>query len=129
VIDSVISGNYSLSRVLPTLYAVNRAPINAHAMTLVSILPNCDNAEKLALLAVFVSMAKDNPAVRINGNYTNGICYQLLQLLEPSVPQLSECLLPTSTSAAASSALQVFYHLAASRPKNLADHLPQVSGF
>ncbi len=63
VIDSVISGNYSLSRVLPTIYAVNRHPINNHAMTLVSILHNCENTEKLALLSLFGLIAKDNPAV------------------------------------------------------------------
>jgi hypothetical protein len=63
VIDSVIAGNYSLARVLPTVYAVNRQPINSHAMTLVSILHNCDKAEKLALLSLFSHIAKDNPNV------------------------------------------------------------------
>merc|ERR1712020_680332 len=55
IIDSVISGNYSLSRVLPTIYAATdedrsrggHSTINNHVMTLVSILPNCENTEKL----------------------------------------------------------------------------------
>ena len=66
IIDSVISGNYSLARVLPQIYSVNRDPIKSHVMTLVSILPNCDNNEKLALLTVFSYVAKENPAVSIN---------------------------------------------------------------
>ncbi len=63
IIDSVISGNYSLSRVLPQIYSVNRDPIKSHVMTLVSILPNCENSEKLALLSLFSLVAKDNPTV------------------------------------------------------------------
>ena len=59
-----IPGNYTLSRVLPTIYGVNRDPINKHVMTLVSILPNCENQEKLSLLSLFSLIAKDNPAVR-----------------------------------------------------------------
>ena len=42
VLDSVISGNYSLSRVLPQIFAVDRELIKNHVMTLVSILPNCE---------------------------------------------------------------------------------------
>jgi len=33
-------------------------------MALVSLLPHCDNQEKLALLNLFSLMAKDNPLVR-----------------------------------------------------------------
>jgi hypothetical protein len=65
IIDSVISGNYSLARVLPQIFSgsVNRDPIKSHVMTLVSILPNCDNPEKMALLTLFALVAKDNPTV------------------------------------------------------------------
>ena len=63
IIDSVISGNYSLARVLPQIYSVNRDPIKNHVMTLVSILPNCENTEILALLSLFNLIAKDSPAV------------------------------------------------------------------
>ena len=66
IIDSVISGNYSLARVLPQIYSVNRDPIKSHVMTLVSILHPCDNNEKLALLTVFSYVAKENPAVSIH---------------------------------------------------------------
>ena len=115
IIDSVISGNYSLSRVLPTIYAAatdedrNRgghSTINNHVMTLVSILPNCENTEKLALLSLFSLVAKENSA-----------------LLEPSVPQLCESLTQQST---ALSTLQVLHNMALVKPSILADHLEQV---
>ncbi len=108
IIDSVISGNYSLARVLPTIYAVDDRgdPINNHVMTLVSILPNCENTEKLALLSLFGLIAKDNPL-----------------LLEPSVPQLCESLTSQSTALAT---LQVFYHISLSKPHILADHVDQI---
>lgn len=35
-------------------------------MALVSLLPHCDNQEKLALLNLFSLMAKDNPLVRFH---------------------------------------------------------------
>ena len=76
IIDSVISGNYSLARVLPQIYSVNRDPIKSHVMTLVSILPNCDNNEKLALLTVFSYVAKENPAVSRN-RYSTVVKYPL----------------------------------------------------
>ena len=91
IIDSVISGNYALAKVLPQIYSVNPDPIKSHVMTLVSILANCDNPEKLSLLSLFGHVAKDNPA-----------------LLEPSVPQLCEGLTSAQT---ASSTLQVKGHL------------------
>ena len=62
---SIKIGNYSLSRVLPQIYSVNPDPIKSHIMTLVSILANCENSGKLALLSLFGHVAKDNPAVRL----------------------------------------------------------------
>ena len=76
IIDSVISGNYSLARVLPQIYSVNRDPIKSHVMTLVSILHPCDNNEKLALLTVFSYVAKENPAVSRN-RYSTVVKYPL----------------------------------------------------
>ena len=35
IIDSVISGNYALAKVLPQIYSVNPDPIKSHIMTLV----------------------------------------------------------------------------------------------
>ncbi|GIY55759.1 protein melted [Caerostris extrusa] len=42
IIDSIISGNYSLARVLPQIYVVNKEPIHDHVMALVSLLPQCE---------------------------------------------------------------------------------------
>ena len=42
---------------------MNPDPIKSHIMTLVSILANCENSGKLALLSLFGHVAKDNPAV------------------------------------------------------------------
>ena len=69
VIDSVISGNYALAKVLPQIYSVNPDPIKSHVMTLVSILANCDNPEKLSLLSLFAHVAKDNPGMTTTSIY------------------------------------------------------------
>jgi len=103
ILDSVISGNYSLSRVLPAIFAVDRELIKNHVMTLVSILPNCADSENLALLTLFGLIAKDTPA-----------------LLEPSIPQLCECLSQQST---APPTLQVLQDIALAKPKCLVDHI------
>ncbi|XP_023349309.1 ventricular zone-expressed PH domain-containing protein homolog 1, partial [Eurytemora carolleeae] len=103
ILDSVISGNYSLSRVLPAIFSVDRQLINNHVMTLVSILPNCTDSDSLALLNLFELVAKESPA-----------------LLEPSIPQLCECLLQQTLAA---STLQVLQGIAQVLPQSLVDHL------
>ncbi|XP_068236823.1 protein melted isoform X2 [Palaemon carinicauda] len=106
IIDSVISGNYSLSRVLPQIYAVKKEPIHDHVMTLVSLLPQCDTNEKLGLLMLFSLVAKNRPA-----------------LLEPSLPQLVECLSVNGTSMAT---LQIFVELCAWRPGPFTEHVTRL---
>lgn len=103
IMDSIISGNYPLCRVLPNIYEVSPDPFQGHAMALVSLLPHCDNQEKLALLNLFSLMAKDKPS-----------------LLEASVPQLCEYL---SSSVTAAPTLQIFLHMAEKQPALLADHV------
>ncbi|EEZ99906.2 Protein melted-like Protein [Tribolium castaneum] len=103
IMDSIISGNYPLCRVLPNIYEVSPEPFQGHAMALVSLLPHCDNQEKLALLHLFSLIAKDNPS-----------------LLEASVPQLCEYL---SSSVTASPTLQIFLHMAEKKPALLVDHI------
>ncbi|CAH1154096.1 unnamed protein product [Phaedon cochleariae] len=103
IMDSIISGNYPLCRVLPNIYEVSPEPFPGHAMALVSLLPHCDNQEKLALLNLFSLMAKDYPS-----------------LLEASVPQLCEYL---SNSVTATPTLQVFLHMALKIPALLTDHV------
>ncbi|XP_034247759.1 protein melted isoform X2 [Thrips palmi] len=106
IIDSIISGNFSLCRVLPQIYEVTKEPVHEHAMALVSLLPLCENQEKLALLLLFAMIAKNKPA-----------------LLEPSLPQLCEYL---SQAATASDTMKVFVNMAEKRPQLLVDHLPQI---
>ncbi|XP_045473807.1 protein melted isoform X2 [Harmonia axyridis] len=103
IMDSIISGNYPLCRVLPNIYEVSPEPFQGHAMALVSLLSHCDNQEKLALLQLFALMARDTPL-----------------LLEASVPQLCEYLSNPVTAAAT---LQIFLHMAQKKPALLADHV------
>ncbi|XP_026681202.1 protein melted [Diaphorina citri] len=106
IIDSVISGNYPLCRVLPQIYAVTKDPIHEHAMALVSLLPQCDLSEKLALLQLFALVAHNKPL-----------------LLEASLPQLCEYLATNSTILAT---MQIFLHLAEKRPQLLVDYVPKL---
>nr|XP_022918426.1 protein melted [Onthophagus taurus] len=103
IMDSIISGNYPLCRVLAQIYEVSPEPLRGHAMALVTLLPHCDNQEKLSLLDLFSMIAKDNPA-----------------LLEASVPQLCEYL---NTSSTASGTLQIFVNMSEKKPAMLSDHL------
>ena len=103
VLDSVITGNFSLARVLPAIYAVDKQLINNHVMTLVSLLMKRSDTENMVLLNLFGLVAKDSPV-----------------LLEPSIPQLCECLGQQSTAAPT---LQVLQDIAVARPKCLVDHM------
>ncbi|XP_046678270.1 protein melted [Homalodisca vitripennis] len=106
IIDSIISGNYPLCRVLPQIYAVAKEPIHDHAMALVSLLPQCDLSDKLALLQLFAHIADNKPS-----------------LLEASLPQLCEYLGPAAT---ASATLTVLLHLANKRAQPLVDYVPKI---
>ena len=52
---------------LPNIYEVSPEPFQGHAMALVSLMPHCDNQEKMALLNLFALMAKDKPSVSYLG--------------------------------------------------------------
>lgn len=91
---------------LPQIYEVTKEPLHEHAMALVSLLPLCENQEKLALLSLFAMIAKNKPA-----------------LLEPSLPQLCEYLSQAST---ASDTMKVFVNMAEKRPQLLVDHLSEI---
>ncbi|XP_015906317.1 protein melted [Parasteatoda tepidariorum] len=106
IIDSIISGNYSLTRVLPQIYIVNKEPIHEHVMALVSLLPQCENADKLSLLNLFSLIAKHKSS-----------------LLESNLPHLSECL---TIPSAAASALQIFLDMAAVRPQSFTEHVQKM---
>ncbi|KAB7497865.1 Protein melted [Armadillidium nasatum] len=95
IIDSVISGNYCLSRVLLQIYAVEKESVHGHVMTLVSLLPQCDTNDKLGLLTLFSLVAKNKPA-------------------------LVDCLSVNSTSLAT---LQIFVELCAWHPAPFTEHI------
>lgn len=90
-------------------------------MALVSLLPDCDNQEKLALLQLFSLMAKDKPSVYICF-YTDNLDGNNLffQLLEASLPQLCEYL---NSSVTVTPTLQIFLHMAEKKPALLLDHI------
>lgn len=52
-----------MCRVLAQIYEVSPEPLQGHAMALVSLLPQCSNQEKLALLNLFALIANKNPTV------------------------------------------------------------------
>ncbi|XP_073971191.1 ventricular zone expressed PH domain-containing protein melted isoform X2 [Rhodnius prolixus] len=106
IIDSIISGNYPLCRVLPQIYEVSKEPIHDHGMALVSLLPLCEHAERLALMQLFSLIAANKPS-----------------LLEPSLPQLCEYL---TISATAGATMQVLLRLAEKRPHLLTDYVGRV---
>lgn len=63
ILDSIISGNYGLCRVLSQIYEVSPEHLTPHASLLVSLLPLCDIQERLALLQLFALIAQNKTDV------------------------------------------------------------------
>ncbi|RVE54982.1 hypothetical protein evm_000349 [Chilo suppressalis] len=61
IMDSIMSGNYPLCRILTNLYEVCPEPLEAHATALVSLLPHAEPVEKSALFALLEQMAARRP--------------------------------------------------------------------
>ena len=57
------SGNRSLLRVLPQIYAENKEPVQSRVSDLVRLLPNCESAERNSLLQLLSMIARDRPNV------------------------------------------------------------------
>ncbi|CAG2162715.1 unnamed protein product [Oppiella nova] len=106
IIDSIIGGNYSLARVLPKIYAVNKEPIHDHIMALLCLLPQCDTPEKLSLLNLFTLISKNKPSI-----------------LESNLPQFSDCLTQSQT---AYPTLQIFLNMAQTNPKPFLEYVHKV---
>ncbi|RWS16908.1 melted-like protein [Dinothrombium tinctorium] len=106
IIDSIIGGNYSLARVLPKIYAVNKEAIHDHVMALVCLLPQCDTPEKLSLLNLFALISKNKPLI-----------------LESNLPQFSECLTQSQT---AYPTLQIFLDMAQVNPRAFTEYVDKV---
>ena len=107
IIDSIIGGNYSLARVLPKIYVVNKEPIHDHIMALVCLLPQCDTPEKLSLLNLFALISKNKPSI-----------------LEFNLPQFSDCLTHPQT---AYLTLQIFLDMAQVNPRPFVEYVNRVT--
>lgn len=107
ILDSVISGNYGLCRVLPQIYKVSPEPlVECNGPRLVGLLPKCDVQEKLALLNLFELIAKNKPSI-----------------LESSVPQLCDSLHESST---VSAAMLVILKMAEEKPNTVVEHFDKI---
>ncbi|XP_041977514.1 protein melted isoform X1 [Aricia agestis] len=61
IMDSIMSGNYPLCRILTNLYEVCPEPLEGHVTALVSLLPHAEPVEKSSLFALFEQIANRRP--------------------------------------------------------------------
>ncbi|CAK1582222.1 unnamed protein product [Parnassius mnemosyne] len=61
IMDSIMSGNYPLCRILTNLYEVCPEPLEGHVTALVSLLPHAEQVEKNSLFALFEQIAVRRP--------------------------------------------------------------------
>lgn len=106
ILDSVISGNYGLCRVLPLIYNVSPEPLTHHAPLLVGLMSKCDTQEKLSLLNLFELIGKNKPIILID-----------------SVQQLCEYLNDSTTVAAT---LMVILRMAEYKPNTILEHFDKI---
>lgn len=64
VLDSIVSGNMMLVRVLPQVYELNTSPVNKQVGHLMGLLLHADQPERTSLLQLFALVAKHQPKVR-----------------------------------------------------------------
>ncbi|XP_013140052.1 PREDICTED: ventricular zone-expressed PH domain-containing protein homolog 1 isoform X2 [Papilio polytes] len=81
IMDSIMSGNYPLCRILTNLYEVCPEPLEGHVTALVSLLPHAEQVEKNSLFALFEQIAVRRP-----------------EALKTCVPQLLSYLCPHTAS-------------------------------
>ncbi|XP_049866715.1 protein melted [Pectinophora gossypiella] len=79
IMDSIMSGNYPLCRILTNLYEVCPEPLEGHTTALVSLLPHAEQVEKNSLFALFEQIAVRRP-----------------EALKTCVPQLLSYLCPNT---------------------------------
>ncbi|CAD0196527.1 unnamed protein product [Chrysodeixis includens] len=61
IMDSIMSGNYPLCRILNNLYEVSPEPLEGHVPALVSLLPHAEPVEKSSLFALLEHIAARKP--------------------------------------------------------------------
>ncbi|XP_034839861.1 protein melted isoform X1 [Maniola hyperantus] len=81
IMDSIMSGNYPLCRILTNLYEVCPEPLEGHVTALVSLLPHAEPVEKSSLFALFEQIAARRP-----------------EALKTAIPQLLSYLCPNTAS-------------------------------
>ncbi|XP_068629471.1 protein melted [Battus philenor] len=81
IMDSIMSGNYPLCRILTNLYEVCPEPLEGHVTALVSLLPHAEQVEKNSLFSLFEQIAVRRP-----------------EALKTCVPQLLSYLCPNTAS-------------------------------
>uniref|UniRef100_A0A2H1VKU2 SFRICE_000839 n=1 Tax=Spodoptera frugiperda TaxID=7108 RepID=A0A2H1VKU2_SPOFR len=114
IMDSIMSGNYPLCRILTNLYEVSPEPLEGHTPALVSLLPHAEPVEKSSLFALFEQIAARKP-----------------EALKTCVPQLLSYLCPhtasqTDPGCMCVDILQVIASLSRSRVTLVVDQGPAV---
>ncbi|KAH9641254.1 hypothetical protein HF086_016427 [Spodoptera exigua] len=114
IMDSIMSGNYPLCRILTNLYEVSPEPLEGHTPALVSLLPHAEPVEKSSLFALFEQIAARKP-----------------EALKTCVPQLLSYLCPHTASQSDPGCmcvdiLQVIASLSRSRVTLVVDQGPAV---
>ncbi|CAK1552624.1 unnamed protein product [Leptosia nina] len=61
IMDSIMSGNYPLCRILTNLYEVCPEPLEGHVTALVALLPHAEPVEKSSLFGLFEQIAARRP--------------------------------------------------------------------
>ncbi|XP_030386427.1 protein melted [Scaptodrosophila lebanonensis] len=106
IMDSIMSGNYGLLRLLSQVYEVSPETVTPHAPLLITLLPQCDPQERLAVFQLYLLIVQKAPEV-----------------LESCVPQLCSFLYDTETS---SITMQILLKMAEHAPHLLVDHFEQL---
>ncbi|BFF96740.1 protein melted [Drosophila madeirensis] len=106
VMESILSGNYGLLRVLSQVYEVSPEVVTPHAPLLIPLLPQCDPQERMAVFQLYLLIVQKSPEV-----------------LEQCVPQLCGFLLDSDTS---SVTMQILLKLSQHAPHLLVDHFEQL---
>lgn len=75
ILDSILTDNFGLSRILLSLYEINPEPIIKKCSDLVEIIPKCEVQEQLTLLQLLANVAKTKPSA------LHGSLQQLCDLL------------------------------------------------
>ncbi|XP_039746924.1 protein melted isoform X2 [Pararge aegeria] len=110
IMDSIMSGNYPLCRILTNLYEVCPEPLEGHVTALVSLLPHAEPVEKSSLFALFEQIAARRP-----------------EALKTAIPQLLSYLCPNTTSQSDAGCmcidlLQVIASVSRSRASLVSEH-------